>query len=340
MQENKTDAEVIVTYKGFNADWTCRGFQYALGESYEHKGEVEACAGGFHACEDPLHVLRYYPASKSRFAVVEQSGDLSRHEEDSKVASRKITVKAEIDIVGLIKAGIEWRTKRCTSVEDKNSHLDNTAVTAKGRNESASSSGNYGAATASGNYGAATASGDSGAATASGYSGAATASGDSGAATASGYSGAATASGYSGAATASGNYGAATASGDYGAATASGDSGAATASGNYGAATASGDYGAATASGDSGAATASGDSGAATASGDSGAATASGYSGAAMSSGRNGKAQGKEGCALFLVYRDSDWKIVHAKAAIVGQDGIKADVFYKLNADGEFVEVE
>ena len=223
MQENKTEAEVITSYKGFNKDWTCRGFQYALGESYEHKGEVEACAGGFHACEDPLHVLRYYNASKSRFAIVEQSGDLSRHEEDSKVASRKITIKAEIDIVGLVKAGIEWRTKRCTPVEGKDSHLENAAVTAKGRNESATASGNYGAATASG------------------YSGAA---------------------------------------------------------------------------------------------------TASGYSGAAMSSGRHGKAQGKDGCALFLVYRDAYWKIVHAKAAIVGQNGIKADTFYKLNEEGEFVEVD
>ena len=87
-------------------------------------------------------------------------------------------------------------------------------------------------------------------------------------------------------------------------------------------------------------ATASGYSGAATASGDSGAATASGYYGAAMSSGRNGKAKGKEGCALFLVYRDMNWKIVHAKAAIVGQDGIKADTFYCLGADGKFLEVE
>jgi len=349
MQEHDKSAETIVSYKGFKSDWTCRGFQYALGESYEHKGEVAACEGGFHACEDPLHVLRYYSPAKSRYAVVEQSGALSRHEEDSKVASSRINIKAEIDLVGLIKAGIKWRIDRCTPVEDKTSHLDNAAVTAKGRNESAASSGDSGAATASGNYGAATASGDYGAATASGDSGAATASGDSGAATASGYSGAATASGDSGAATASGNYGAATASGDSGAATASGDSGAATASGNYGAATASGDSGAATASGYSGAATASGNSGAATASGYSGAATASGYSGAAtasgyygaaMSSGRNGKSQGKKGCALFLVYRDANWKIVHAKAAIVGQSGIKADTFYRLNADGEFVEVE
>ena len=132
--------------------------------------------------------------------------------------------------------------------------------------------------------------------------------------------GAATASGYFGAATASGNYGAATASGNYGAATASGNSGAATASGYSGAATASGYYGAATASGNSGAATASGNSGAATASGD------------------YGKARGKDGCALFLAYRDQNRKIIHVWAGIVGQDGIEAMVWYKLDKNGKPVK--
>ncbi|WP_413410842.1 hypothetical protein [Ralstonia sp. Ralssp135] len=294
MAKKKEQAEqVVVSYKGFNQDWTCRGFQYELGKTYEHQGNVEACSGGFHACEYPLHVLRYYKPATSRFAVVEQSGTISRHGEDSKIASSRIAVKAEIDIAGLIKAAVKYTLDRCTPADGAVSDQPNTVVKAEGKNKSA------------------------------------TASGDSGAATASGYFGAATASGY---------YGAATASGNYGAATASGDSGAATASGNYGAATASGYYGAATASGYYGAATASGDSGAATASGYSGAATASGDSGAATASGRNGKVKGKNGCALFLVYRDDDWKIVHAKAAIVGQDGIKEDTFYRLNASGDFVE--
>lgn len=102
--------------------------------------------------------------------------------------------------------------------------------------------------------------------------------------------------------------------------------------------------GAATASGYSGAATASGIRGAATASGLRGAATASGRHSAAMASGFHGKAKGIEGAALFLVYRDEDadgdeyGRIMHAKAAIVGEDGIKPDVWYALNADGEIVE--
>jgi hypothetical protein len=226
---------VITTYKGFNSDFACTPdgvrFQYEVGKTYEHVGAVKACSSGFHACEYPLHVLRYYRPGASRFAVVEQSGDLARHGGDSKVASRRIHIKAELTLPALIKAAIQFTMDRCTPAKGATSDEPNTVVKATKPNASCCASGNSGAATASGNSGAATASGYSGAATASGNYGAATASGNSGAATASGYSGAATASGYSGAATASGNYGAATASGY---------SGAATASGNYGAATASG----------------------------------------------------------------------------------------------------
>jgi hypothetical protein len=171
---------VVTSFKGFDADLKCRDFQYEVGKTYTHDGEVSACNSGFHACEYPLHVLRYYKPGTSRFAIVEQAGELSRHDGDSKVASSKITVKAEINLAGLIKAAVEYTTSRAKPVKGSVTRADNAAATA---------SGDYGAATASGYSGAATASGYSGAATASGYSGAATASGDYGAATASGRNG-------------------------------------------------------------------------------------------------------------------------------------------------------
>ncbi|MFR8529968.1 MAG: hypothetical protein ACLVDB_01880, partial [Anaeromassilibacillus sp.] len=171
-----------MNYKGFDKDLKCKGFQYEIGKEYECENAV-ACETGFHACERPLDVFSYYPPASSRYCEVEQSGKTDANSDDSKVASTKIKIGAEIGIPGLVKAQIEY-VKAHTTME----HTDPEAATA----------GDCGAATA-GNRGAATA-GYSGAATAGGW-GAATA-GYRGAATA-GYSGAATA-GYSGAATAGG----------------------------------------------------------------------------------------------------------------------------------------
>ena len=188
-------------YKGFDKDLKCRNFQYEIGKTYEEP-TAELCEKGFHACEYPLDVFGYYaPGDVSRYCEVDLD-DVSdkKSNEDSKRCGKKIAIKAEIGIAGLVKAHIEF-VKAHTTTE----HTDTKRATA----------GSYGAATA----------GDSGAATA-GSCGAATA-GNHGAATAGSY-GAATA-GFRGAATA-GNHGAATA-GNHGAATA-GSLGAATARGS------------------------------------------------------------------------------------------------------------
>jgi len=109
-------AETVTSYKGFDKDWRCRGFQYKLGESFSHDGNVKACESGFHACEYPLDVFSYYPPAGNKFAVVEQSGEISRHDNDSKIASKSISIAAEISIAGLVKAAIEYTSKRCTPI--------------------------------------------------------------------------------------------------------------------------------------------------------------------------------------------------------------------------------
>ena len=152
--------EVIKSYKGFNKDMTCRGKQYEEGKEYEEK-HAEACDCGMHACEYPLDCFGYYDPAHSVYHEVEQSGEMSRHDDDSKVASTKMKIGARLDIRGLVSAAIEY-TKSQTTTE----FTDPERATA----------GNYGAATA-GNRGAATA-GDSGAATA-GNRGAATSRGSS-----------------------------------------------------------------------------------------------------------------------------------------------------------------
>ena len=124
-------------------------------------GEIKACERGFHACERPLDVLAYYPPAESVYHEVEQSGEVDRATDDSKVASSKIKIGARLDIRGLVSAHIEY-VKAHTTTE----HTDPKIATA----------GESGAATA-GERGAATA-GESGAATAGSY-GAATSRGSS-----------------------------------------------------------------------------------------------------------------------------------------------------------------
>ena len=179
-QQKPAEGGTITSYKGFNADWTCRGFQYQVGKTYEHNGDVEACRSGFHACEYPLDVFGYYAPTESRFAIVEQGGNLARHGSDSKIASSRISIKAEIDLPGLIKAAIEYTFSR-SKPEGGSS--------ATGDYGAASATGGYGAASATGDRGAASATGDRGAASATGYQGAASATGGYGAAMAAGYGG-------------------------------------------------------------------------------------------------------------------------------------------------------
>ena len=161
--------EVIKSYKGFNKDMTCGYKQYEEGKEYEEE-RAEACDCGMHACEYPLDCFEYYSPNESVYHVVEQSGEISRHNDDSKIASTIMKIGAEISIAGLVKAAIEYTREGIQ--EDKGSDED------------------YGASSATGDYGSSSATGDYGSSSATGYKGASSATGDYGASSATGYKGA------------------------------------------------------------------------------------------------------------------------------------------------------
>ena len=99
---------LITSYKAFDKNMKCRGFQYEVGKEYEMDGEIKCCNRGFHACKSPIEVWDYYDMLNSRFAEVEQSGKIDKEEKSTKVCSSHIKIKAELKLADIINIGVEW----------------------------------------------------------------------------------------------------------------------------------------------------------------------------------------------------------------------------------------
>ena len=218
----------IKGYKGFNKNLQCRDFQYKINGEYEEKGNIKTCSNGFHFCEEPFDVFSYYPPcsedGENRYCEVEGSGNIDRDNDDSKIASSKIKIKAEIGLNGIIKAGINFILEK---IDWNNNSATNTgyrsAATNTGDRSAATNTGYQSAATNTGYRSAATNTGDRSAATNTGDQSAATNTGDQSAATNTGYQSAATNTGYQSAATNTGDQSAATNTGDQSAAIVNGE---------------------------------------------------------------------------------------------------------------------
>ena len=100
--------KVITSYKGFDKNMQCRGFQYEVGEEYEMYGGIKCCNRGFHACKSPMEVWDHYDMLNSRYAEVEQSGKIDEVENSTKVCSSRIKIKAELKLADIINIGVEW----------------------------------------------------------------------------------------------------------------------------------------------------------------------------------------------------------------------------------------
>ena len=137
-------------YKGFDEDLKCHDFQYEIGKEYEEE-RAEICDSGFHACENPLDVFGYYAPADSRYCEVELDAN-DQKSDDSKRVGKKISIKAEIGIAGIIKAGVEYIKDQVNWDDDKKSNT-----------------GDWSAATNTGDWSAATVEGKESVAMAIGY---------------------------------------------------------------------------------------------------------------------------------------------------------------------------
>jgi len=272
--ERKTKSTEIIAYKGFDKDLSCRGYAYEVGKAYEHDGTVSVCNAGFHACESPLDVLNYYDLCDSRFAVVKASGEISKNSDgDSKIASGKITIEAELKLPEFIGAAVNWML----------ANVKSTKNVASGNGSNLAASGDYSKLAASGDDSKLAASGNGSKLAASGNGSNLAASGDYSKLAASGDGSKLAASGYGSKLAASGNGSNLAASGDGSKLAASGDGSNLAASGN----------------------------------------------GSRAKAGKNG--------AIALAYHDG--KRGRFAVGYVGEDGIKADTWYKADATtGKLVE--
>ena len=100
--------KVIKSYKAFDKNMQCRGFQYEVGKEYEMDGEIKCCERGFHACKSPMEVWDHYDMLNSRFAEVDQSGKIEEEENSTKICSSRIKIKAELKLADIINIGVEW----------------------------------------------------------------------------------------------------------------------------------------------------------------------------------------------------------------------------------------
>lgn len=118
-EEFLENGKTVKGYKGFSRNLKCRGYQYVVGQTYEHKGQVACCESGFHFCENPIDVLRYYEPASSRYCVVEGSGDMEEDVEDSIIAAERIRICKEIGLKELVDEGMKYIMEKGENIINK-----------------------------------------------------------------------------------------------------------------------------------------------------------------------------------------------------------------------------
>ena len=320
----------IIAYKGFDKNLKCRDFQYEVGKEYEMDGDIKCCERGFHACESPLEVFDHYDMLNSRFAEVEQSGEIDKEESSTKVCSSRVKVKAELKLADIINLGVEW-IKDVTSPSKLKKETD--------LNDNGNNSAQIGS---SGYYAQIGSSGDSAQIGSSGYYAQIGSSGYYAKIGSSGDSAQIGSSGDSAKIGSSGYYAKIGSSGDSAKIGSSGDSAQIGSSGDSAKIGSSGDSAQIGSSGDSAQIGSSGYYAKIGSSGDSAQIESTGNHSVVMAAGNNSIAKAKIGSWITLAEWDcidGVWIPICVKTEKVDGEHIKADTFYKL-VNGEFKEVE
>ena len=96
-------------YKVFKNDWTCRGFQYAVGETYEMEDEPSCCNRGFHFCGKLIDCFNYYDFdSENKVAEIKALGAIDDDGNKEKYCTNKIKIVRELswyEVLDIVNTG-------------------------------------------------------------------------------------------------------------------------------------------------------------------------------------------------------------------------------------------
>jgi len=102
-------------YKVFNPDWTCKGYQFEVGKTFEEDVKPKCCDRGFHFCTKASDCFNYYRFDpNNKVAEVEAVGDIDTHSDDSKFSTNKLHIIREVswqEVLELVNLG-----KACTGL--------------------------------------------------------------------------------------------------------------------------------------------------------------------------------------------------------------------------------
>ena len=116
----------IKGYKVFNPNWTCRGFQYEVGKTYKHNGNIEMCEAGFHFCKKASDCFNYYSFdSNNKVAEVEAIGNVetkgNKSVTDEIIILKELTWYEVLELVNTGKGNSGYRNSGYRNSGDCNS---------------------------------------------------------------------------------------------------------------------------------------------------------------------------------------------------------------------------
>lgn len=122
----------MIVYKAFDKGLKCRGYQFSKDKINVTK-EANCVRNGFHAAENPLDCLTYYPNwNKSEYWICEASGDIDEDGRDSKISCTSLRLLFCLDVENFVIEALSYMMKHPKRKEnnyvDINESRDKTSL--------------------------------------------------------------------------------------------------------------------------------------------------------------------------------------------------------------------